>query len=207
VELDWALRQTHRFQASDSSGRSLKVALPPGSVLCGGDVLIADDGSLVRVSAAPQPLLAVRPCNEHGSPRDLLNAAHLLGQLGVAIDPQPDHLRIAPDAVVAALLRQRHLIVQEEIAPFEPEQPHRLAGQVPAAPPPRADTGRGRPIGIAVMGEAAPHVHGPGCGHDHRARRVHDHEQSQVQRGDRADDGHRHDTAAASAPRSPHTPE
>lgn len=41
-------RQTD-LQATDSGGRDLLLALPPGSALRGGDVLLAEDGSLVRV--------------------------------------------------------------------------------------------------------------------------------------------------------------
>lgn len=186
VELDWALRQSGRFQATDSSGRALDVALPAGSALRGGDVLIADDGSLVRVVAAPQPVLVVRPCSAHGSPLDLLRAAHLLGRRGVPIDPRPDHLRITPDATLAALLRQQHLDVHDERAPFDPasdERPgqdhghghdhgHDHAGSPALAAKPL----RGRPIGVAVTAAAAAqvsandpaqHVHGPGCGHAH----------------------------------------
>ena len=44
------------------SGRRLGVFLPRGTVLRGGDVLVAEDGSLVAVRAAPQPVLVVRRC-------------------------------------------------------------------------------------------------------------------------------------------------
>ena len=60
VELDWDVRQKSRFDATDSPGRALGVFLPRGSVVRGGDVLVAEDGSLVRVLAAPQPVLVVR---------------------------------------------------------------------------------------------------------------------------------------------------
>ena len=52
VELDWDVRQKSRFDATDSAGRSLAVFLPRGTVVRGGDVLVAEDGSLVRVTAA-----------------------------------------------------------------------------------------------------------------------------------------------------------
>jgi len=75
VELDWDLRSRSRFDATDSAGRRLGVFLPRGQVLRGGDVLVAEDGSLVRVVAKAQPVLVVRHCGEHGSPFDLLRAA------------------------------------------------------------------------------------------------------------------------------------
>jgi urease accessory protein len=49
VELDWDVRQKSRFDATDSQGRELGVFLPRGTVVRGGDVLVAEDGSLVRV--------------------------------------------------------------------------------------------------------------------------------------------------------------
>ena len=56
VELDWDVRQKSRFAATDSTGRELGIFLPRGTVVRGGDVLVAEDGSLVRVIAAPQPV-------------------------------------------------------------------------------------------------------------------------------------------------------
>jgi urease accessory protein len=54
VELDWDVRQKSRFDTIDSTGRSLGVFLPRGTVLRGGDVLVAEDGSLIIARAAPQ---------------------------------------------------------------------------------------------------------------------------------------------------------
>jgi urease accessory protein len=207
VELDWARRGASpldAIDATDSSGRPLHVALPPGSRLRDGDVLIAQDGSLVRVVAAPEPVLAVRACPTHGSPADLLRAAHALGRLQVEVMVQPDRLLIAPDAALADRLQRQHLVVEAAQAPFEPDTglsddtahatttaetpaahvhgPHCRHGHdhhdhhghaTHASPghshPPAAVAApaRGRPVGIAVTSAAAPHVHGPGCGHDH----------------------------------------
>lgn len=121
VELDWDTRSKSRFEAVDTSGRRLGVFLPRGRVLRGGDVLVAEDGSLVRVRAAPQPVLVVRPCAEHGSTFDLLRAAYHLGNRHVQLELKPDRLQLEPDPVLADLLRQMHLIVSEEQAAFEPE--------------------------------------------------------------------------------------
>ncbi len=57
LELDWDTRSKSRFSATDSSGRSIGVVLPRGTTLRGGDVLVTEDGSLVRVVAAAQPVL------------------------------------------------------------------------------------------------------------------------------------------------------
>jgi urease accessory protein len=121
VELDWDVRQKSRFEATDSQGRTLGVFLPRGTVVRGGDVLVAEDGSMVRVIAAPQPVLVITHCSEHGSPFDLTRAAYHLGNRHVPIELQPDHLKIEPDHVLADMLRAMHLIVREENSGFEPE--------------------------------------------------------------------------------------
>lgn len=171
VELDWDVRQKSRFDATDDQGRRFGVFLPRGSVVRGGDVLVAEDGSLIRVLAAPQAVLVVRHCAEHGSVFDLLRAAYHLGNRHVQLELKPDHLKLEPDHVLADMLTSMHLTVTEERAPFEPEagayaaaghdhHPHHQPTHPAAAP--------GKAVPIAV--QAAPHVHGPGCGHHH-----HDH--------------------------------
>ena len=142
VELDWDLRSRSRFDATDSAGRRLVVFLPRGQVLRGGDVLVAEDGSLVQVLAKPQPVLVVRHCSQHGSSFDLQRAAYHLGNRHVPLELQPDRLQLEPDHVLADMLRQMHLIVSEEMAPFEPE------------------------AGAYASGGNA-HGHGHGHGHDH----------------------------------------
>jgi urease accessory protein len=121
VELDWDVRQKSRFDCTDSAGRQLGVFLPRGTTVRGGDVLVAEDGSLVRVQAAPQTVLRITHCSVHGSPYDLIRAAYHLGNRHVQIELKPDHLKIEPDHVLAAMLRAMHLIVNTVTEPFEPE--------------------------------------------------------------------------------------
>ncbi|MDD0813150.1 urease accessory protein UreE [Curvibacter sp. HBC28] len=121
VELDWDVRQKSRFDATDSSERHLGVFLPRGTVVRGGDVLVAEDGSLIRVVAAPQAVLRITACTAHGSPFDLTRAAYHLGNRHVPIELQPDHLKIEPDHVLADMLRSMHLIVNAVDESFEPE--------------------------------------------------------------------------------------
>ena len=162
VELDWDVRQKSRFDATDSTGRALGVFLPRGTLVRGGDVLVAEDGSLVRVIAAPQPVLRITACSEHGSAFDLTRAAYHLGNRHVPIELKPDHLKIEPDHVLADMLRAMHLTVLEATEAFEPEggaYAHSAHGHEHAPAPAKR-------IAIPVVA-AAPHVHGPGCGHDH----------------------------------------
>ena len=121
VELDWDVRQKSRFDATDSQDRHLGVFLPRGTVVRGGDVLVAEDGSLVRVIAAPQPVLVITHCTQHGSPFDLTRAAYHLGNRHVPIELKPDHLKIEPDHVLADMLRAMHLEVRAAEEAFEPE--------------------------------------------------------------------------------------
>lgn len=190
VELDWDVRQKSRFDATDSQGRTLGVFLPRGTLVRGGDVLVAEDGSMVRVVAAPQPVLVITPCAEHGTPFDLVRAAYHLGNRHVQIELQPDHLKIEPDHVLADMLRAMHLTVRDAAVAFEPEGGAYAAGghgghghahhdhghdhgehqHAPTANPPHGSPG---------------HVHGPGCSHGH---------------------AHGGDHAAAAAPTAPAAP-
>jgi len=171
LELDWDTRSKSRFSATDSTGREIGVVLPRGTALRGGDVLVAEDGTLLRVIAAPQPVLQVRICADHGSPFDLLRAAYHLGNRHVPLELQPELLQFEPDPVLADMLRRQHLIVTEAQAAFEPEggaygegagHGHHHHGHEHghehhdhrAAP-------AGKPLPVPV------HVHGPGCKHDH----------------------------------------
>ena len=188
VCLDWDTRQKSRFEATDSQGRTLGVFLPRGSVVRGGDVLVAEDGSLVRVEAAAQPVMVVRPCPHHGSPFDLTRAAYHLGNRHVQIELQPDHLKIEPDHVLAEMLQRMHLNVTQEQASFEPEAGAYAGGHghghghghehghAAHAPEPAVATSR-RAVNIPVTAQTTGHVHGPGCGHDHGHGHGHSHRQ------------------------------
>jgi urease accessory protein len=145
VELDWDVRQKSRFDATDSAGRTLGVFLPRGTAVRGGDVLVAEDGSLVRVIAAPQAVLKITHCSSHGTPYDLIRAAYHLGNRHVPIELKPDHLKIEPDHVLAEMLRAMDLIVHSVDEAFEPESGAYASG------------------GHAHGG----HSHGHSHGHDH----------------------------------------
>jgi urease accessory protein len=121
LELDWDVRQKSRFDATDFGGRHLGVFLPRGTVVRGGDVLVAEDGSLIRVIAAPQSVLKITHCSAHGTPFDLIRAAYHLGNRHVPIELKHDHLKIEPDHVLADMLRAMHLIVNAVEEAFEPE--------------------------------------------------------------------------------------
>ncbi len=191
VVLDWDTRQKSRFDTEDSQGRTLGVFLPRGTMVRGGDVLVAEDGSLIKVISTPQPVMVIRPCAEHGSPFDLVRAAYHLGNRHVQIELQPDRLHIEPDHVLGEMLRNMHLTVTEELAPFEPEggayaagghrghghgehgHEHGHAGHghghgaatKPSVIPIAAAQGHGH--GHSHDHDDHGHKHGPHCNHDH----------------------------------------
>jgi urease accessory protein len=162
VELDWDVRQKSRFDTTDSIGRHLGVFLPRGTLVRGGDVLVAEDGSMIKVLAAPQAVLRITACTTHGSPFDLTRAAYHLGNRHVPIELKPDHLKIEPDHVLANLLRAMHLIINAVDEAFEPE-----GGAYSAATHAHSHTAAAAP---------APHVHGPDCQHDHGHGNGHSHD-------------------------------
>ena len=185
VELDWDVRQKSRFDATDSTGRQIGVFLPRGTAVRGGDVLVAEDGSLIKVIAAQQAVLKITHCTEHGSPYDLIRAAYHLGNRHVPIELKPDHLKIEPDHVLADMLRAMHLIVTGVDEAFEPESGAYASGGHPHTGHDHAPTDMHaqehhhpgtEPKPSAIMklasipiaaANATPHVHGPGCGHKH----------------------------------------
>jgi urease accessory protein len=194
VTLDWDTRQKSRFQVADSQGRELGVFLPRGTAVRGGDVLVGEDGSLVRVIAAPQTLLRITACTAHGSPFDLVRAAYHLGNRHVQIELTPTHLKIEPDHVLADMLRAMHLIVRSSTEAFEPEggaySSHGGHGHGHGHGHSHAhehehehEHGHGHGHDHGHPQDAAPHVHDEHCKHDHDADHPHDH---------RHDHGHRH---------------
>jgi urease accessory protein len=167
LTLDWDTRQKSRFDATDSQGRALGVFLPRGTVVRGGDVLVAEDGSLVRVQAAPQDVLRITACTEHGSPFDLTRAAYHLGNRHVPIELQPDHLKIEPDHVLADMLRAMHMTVVAVSEPFEPE--NGAYGDHGTSSHGNGHSHEHGHAGHAHAAQAEPHVHGPDCQHEHAA--------------------------------------
>jgi urease accessory protein len=159
LELDWDVRQKSRFDATASDGRPVGVFLPRGTVVRGGDVLLTQDGSLLRVVAAPQLVLRITACTDHHHGHahdpafDLMRAAYHLGNRHVPIELKPDHLKIEPDHVLADMLRAMHLNVVETREPFEPE-----GGA------------------YANHGSGAAQHHGHGHGHDHGHNHGHHHD-------------------------------
>jgi urease accessory protein len=156
------------------------VFLQRGQVVRGGDVLVGEDGSLLKVQAAPQAVLRITHCTTHGTPFDLTRAAYHLGNRHVPIELQPDHLKIEPDHVLADMLRAMHLIVHEVQDSFEPE--NGAYGEHGGGH--QHGHGESHTHGHGHTGQAHKH-HDHGHDHEHHGHQHHEH-------GPGCDHGHDH---------------
>ena len=151
VALDWDTRQKSRFEALDSAGRRLAVFLPRGRIVRGGDVLVGEDGSLIRVEALAQPILIVTaPAGGDAASASLAlaKAAYHLGNRHVPLEVRADRLVLEPDHVLAELLARMGLEVATTSGAFEPEpgaydtagatRGHAHTASAPARPRPRS---------------------------------------------------------------------
>jgi len=117
LTLPFDQRQNSRFRACLDSGEEVGLLLPRGTTLRGGDLLRAEDGRVIRVAAAAEDVMTV-----HGdNPRQLAVGAYHLGNRHVPVQVGEGWLRFAHDHVLEDMLRGLGLSIEEERAPFEPE--------------------------------------------------------------------------------------
>ncbi|MBL8470272.1 MAG: urease accessory protein UreE [Rhodocyclaceae bacterium] len=117
LRLDFERRSKSRLRARLVSGEEIGLFLPRGTLLRGGDLLIAKDGRVVAVEAAPEQLIEARSAD----PRELARAAYHLGNRHVAVEIGDGWLRLQQDHVLAEMLRGLGAEVTPLSAPFEPE--------------------------------------------------------------------------------------
>lgn len=110
-------RQKSRGLARLDSGEEVAIALPRGSVLRGGDLVVASDGRVIEVVASPEPLLHV-VCD---SPVAMARAAYHLGNRHVPVQVGEGWLRLAADHVLEEMLKGLGARVSCVEEPFEPE--------------------------------------------------------------------------------------
>jgi urease accessory protein len=115
--LPFELRQKSRLLCRTEEGEEVGLFLSRGSVLRGGQRLLAHDGRIVEVLAAPERLLVVRALTA----QDLARAAYHLGNRHVPVEVAGDHLKLEYDHVLEDMLRGLGLAVEQTTAPFEPE--------------------------------------------------------------------------------------
>jgi len=124
LSLPFELRQKSRLLTRLTSGEEVGLMLERGTVLRGGDSLLADDGRIVRVVAADEALMEAR-CSD---PDQLARCAFHLGNRHTPVEVRAGALRFAADEVLAGMLRRLGAQVVTITAPFEPEAGAYAAG-------------------------------------------------------------------------------
>ncbi|NMG66769.1 urease accessory protein UreE [Azoarcus indigens] len=117
LELDFGYRTKSRLRAKLGSGAEVGLFLPRGTILRGGNRLLANDGRVVEVVAAPEDLMEVRCADA----LELARAAYHLGNRHVAVELGEGWLRIQADHVLEGMLTGLGADVEALRAPFEPE--------------------------------------------------------------------------------------
>ncbi|MBB3014532.1 urease accessory protein UreE [Cupriavidus alkaliphilus] len=115
--LPFADRSKSRLRAVLDNGADAALFLPRGTVLRGGDLLVAEDGSFIEVQAAAESVLEVRAQDPHA----LMRAAYHLGNRHTPVEIGRDYLRLEYDAVLADMLRRLGVQAERAELPFEPE--------------------------------------------------------------------------------------
>ncbi|WP_233862535.1 urease accessory protein UreE [Paraburkholderia adhaesiva] len=117
LTLPFEARCKSRFAATLDTGEDVGVVLPRGTVLRDGDMLVADDGGLVRVIAAAQSVLLVRA----SEPITLTRAAYHLGNRHTPVEVGTDELKLEADPVLEDMLKRLGVQVEHATLPFQPE--------------------------------------------------------------------------------------
>jgi urease accessory protein len=116
--LDYDGRTKSRFLARLENGEEVAVKLPRGTVLAGGDRLLADDGSSIEIVATDEALsVATTP-----DPLLLARAAYHLGNRHVPLEISVCRLAYQHDHVLDDMVRRLGLALHFERAPFSPER-------------------------------------------------------------------------------------
>jgi urease accessory protein len=145
-------RQKSRLRTTTVSGEDVIVLLPRGGVLRDGDRLIADDGRVVRVDAAPEEVSRV----ESDDPLLLARAAYHLGNRHIPLQIEQRALSYLHDHVLDHMVETLGLSVTVERTRFEPE------------------VGAYGGSGHGHRHPAHPAAHDHDHGHDHPAGHDHD---------------------------------
>jgi len=115
--LDYARRSARAFSAAGLKGGSFDLVLDETGRLRTDDVLELDDGRLVEVVAAAEPLIEARAADLPG----LTRLAWHLGDRHVPVEVLPNRLRLKRDAALERLLQSLGAKLTMIEAPFEPE--------------------------------------------------------------------------------------
>ena len=171
VVLDFDDRHRRRMAMTGTRGLEFLLDLENAVALRGGDALVLEDGRLIEVVAAPEPLIEIRGSD----PTHLVRVAWHLGNRHLPTQIVGKGLRIRRDHVIEDMVRGLGARVIAIEAPFDPE------GGAYAAVVETHDHGHhdhghhGHDHGAhdhaghdhSKHEPAAAHVHDEHCGHDH----------------------------------------
>lgn len=117
VLLDFDDRHRRRLVMTGTRGLEFLLDLEHATALRGGDALVLEDGRLIEVVAAAEPLLEIRAADPH----HLVRLAWHLGNRHLPTQIMAKSLRIRRDHVIEAMVKGLGARVIEIEAPFDPE--------------------------------------------------------------------------------------
>ena len=117
ITLDEQSRHRRRLMLKSDNGIEFLLDLPQTRLLRHGDGLALDDGRIIEVVAAPEPLLEVRGRDA----RHLLALAWQIGNRHLAAQIEADRILIRRDSVIREMLEGLGATIKEIEAPFDPE--------------------------------------------------------------------------------------
>ena len=117
IVLDAQDRHRRRVVFVGEHGATYLLDLPKPAQLHDGDGLLLEDGSMVRVTGKPEPLVEISA----KSPRELARIAWHIGNRHTEVQLAGDKLRIRRDHVLEDMLRGMGASLAFLEAPFEPE--------------------------------------------------------------------------------------
>ena len=117
VVLDFDDRHRRRMAMTGTRGLEFLLDLEEAIALLGGDALVLEDGRLIEVVAAPEPLVEIRGADLH----HLVRIAWHLGNRHLPTQIVGKGLRIRRDHVIEDMVRGLGARVIAIEAPFDPE--------------------------------------------------------------------------------------
>ncbi len=117
IVLDFDDRHRRRMAMTGTRGLEFLLDLENAVALRGGDALVLDDGRLIEVIAAPEPLVEIRGAD----PVHLVRLAWHLGNRHLPTQITARALRIRRDHVIEGMVKGLGARVIEIEAPFDPE--------------------------------------------------------------------------------------
>lgn len=161
ILLDFDDRHRRRMVMTCTRGLEFLLDLEVAVALRGGDALQLEDGRLVEVVAAPEPLMEIRGAD----PQHLVRLAWHLGNRHLPTQITARGLRIRSDHVIAGMLKGLGARVIDIDAPFDPEGGAYAEAAVPHGHGSDGHNHHGHDH--HGHDHSHGHVHGEHCGHDH----------------------------------------